>query len=71
LLLILGNRLRVSPQTPACILIPASSLSQELLIRVVLLKDIDNHFLLDISYSTITIVSIFSQAERNGGLATF
>jgi hypothetical protein len=71
LLLILGNRLRVSPQTSACILIPASSLSQKLLIRIMLLKDINNHFLLDISYSTVTIVSILSQAERNGGLAAF
>jgi hypothetical protein len=70
LLLILRNRLRVSPQTSACILIPASSLSKEL-IGVVLFKDVHNHFLLDIPCSTITIVSIFSQAERNGGLATF
>jgi hypothetical protein len=70
-MLILGNRLRVSPQAPACILIPASPLCKELLIGVVLFKDVHNHFLLDIPCSTITIVSIFSQAERNGGLATF
>lgn len=48
----------VSPEAPTRILVVVvPALSKKLLVRIVLLKDIQNHLLLDISHTTVAMIS--------------